>query len=122
MPRVKKPKIITKTIPVFEIYENKYKMMEFPLHKFSENDNTKMLDYLIKREDGSLILNSAIIEIDAKGFIKDNQIRALYEAEQQDGFYGWVKKMRFETVQMVEEPKVKPVEEDTPKKKTRKRK
>lgn len=120
MARTKKPKIVTITRPVFEIYENKFKMMEDPKHMFSENDTIKQVDYLIKKDD-SLILRSTNVNLNKNGTVKEKEIPHLTEVESVDGFYGWVKSMSFETIETIELPKVKSVE-DTPKKKTRKKK
>lgn len=120
MPRVKKPKLITITRPIFEMYENKYEMMKDKHHLFSSNDTTKAMDYLVKRGD-SILLSSANVKVDKDGVILESEEHHLFEVEQTEGFFGWVKFYRFETVQIVEEPKVKNEAPETKaKKKTKK--
>lgn len=121
MGRTRKPKIVTITRPVFEIYANKYELMNTPQKMFSSRDISKTIDYLIQK-DKSMLLKSAIVKILPDGMIPESEEHHLFEVEQQDGFYGWVKSYKFETVQIVEEPKAKPVEEEpTKKKRTRKK-
>ena len=121
MGRTRKPKIVSVTRPVFEIYENKYELMATSQKVFTSNDVTKTIDYLIQTKD-SMLLKSAVVKIDKDGMIPESEEHHLFEVEQQDGFYAWIKHMYSETVEMVEEPKPKPVEEDpVRKKRTRKK-
>lgn len=121
MPRTKKPKLVTITRPIFEMYENKYEMMKEKHHLFSDNDPYKIFDYLIKRGD-SILLRNAHVKVDKNGYIPESEEHHLFEVEQVDGFFGWVKSYKFETVEIIKEPEIKSEEPTTKtKKRTRKK-
>lgn len=112
MPRTRKPKLVTITRPIFEMYENKYEMMKTKHHLFSSNDPYKTMDYLVKKGD-SILMSNASVKVDREGYILESEERHLFEVEQIEGFYGWIKSYRFETVQVIEEPKLKSEEPST---------
>lgn len=116
MARTKKPKLVTVTRPIFEIYANKYEMMDDTHHLYSSNEDFKLIDYLIKKKE-TMLLKNAKVKIGPDGKIPESEEHHLFEVEQVDGFYGWVKKFRFETVEIVEEPKEKPEKVETKKSK-----
>ena len=121
MPRVRKPKIVTITRPVFEIYANKYELMNTQQKLFSKKELFKTIDYLIQK-DKSMLLKSAMIKVLPDGMIPESEEHHLFEVEQQDGFYGWIKSIKYETVEITEEPKPKVVEDTSAKKKRTRKK
>jgi len=69
-------------------------------------------------------MSNASVKVDREGYILESEERHLFEVEQIEGFYGWIKSYRFETVQVVEEPKLKseePTTKTTKKRTTRKK-
>jgi len=111
MPRVKKPKLVSITRPVFELYTNKFEMMKDPKKMFSTNDNYKSIDYLIKTED-SMLQSNIMVNLNKNGTVKESELKHLLEIEAIEGFYGWIKSMHFETYEYLEEPKPKKEKEE----------